>query len=260
HRADIRGGKLLVREIAFRTSYTIFLGGLTTVLAVMPPAAIYRDARAQTEHNLQAYAAGLLAAQSADRRERINARRNVDKSWVIRDRLLDTCDVYHRGETGDVGESPLRFTTAVYDWLPDYGELPALLRAAAVRAGSAPWRLPDRALIGAGVVGMLFLAALMWTVSRSLFLLDADPSGTTRVAGGGSARWRLERRRDTNHETGSGNLITVDLRSQSDPAAEWRRRSRSKDTSPTGIEILHAEQGLDDPAERGGTPRLAGRA
>jgi hypothetical protein len=177
---------------------------------------------------------------------RIDKNRLRDPTWVIQERVADTCDVYEGLEPGgSAGSSANRFTPRLRDWLPLDATGAALLRAVAWHAGPAPAAVGTGQVAVVALVVVSVLGVLLWAGSPSVFLLDADRETNEAPRGLGIVRWCFERSRGWQRRP----AVVLDLREPPSAMPEWVRR-RSAAVPADAIEVRHVHAWLGDATAR----------
>jgi hypothetical protein len=235
-------------EPVFRGLHACFLTALAVLLGVLPAAAVYCDGRAQAEHDLRTYQMAVQADHQEDRRQTIDRNRPRDPTWVIQERISDTCDVYGGIEGGSLAASSVpRLTRLVRDLLPLGGRTAEMARALAWDTGAAPSAVAASHVAGVGLLVALGLLAFLSAANRSVFVLDADvdAGSADHALAPGALRWAYERGRAASSDPPT----IVDLRKPPCASPEWVRRKDAE--RPHGsIEIRHGEAWLGDPTTR----------
>lgn len=239
-----------VPEMRMRAAHATLLTSLLVGLAVVPAAALSRDAAQHVDGSVRRVIDRQHDFQLRERQRRINLARGRDPIWVLEERANDHSDVYRLPDDGPPPDEPLHesgrplLAATVRGWLPEFNELSARLHGLGVaHAAAGSLRGWLRLVADMLFIGVL-LVPLVWAIGRVVFLLDVDAPGTGQsgdtIATPGLARWRLVR-----HGSGAGwsGAVVLDLEHTRGDLSTWWAKHQGDGGR---LEVRHLERGLED--------------
>ncbi len=241
-------------ESIFQTAYTFFVTSMLLVLAAVPAALFARDTIRQVDGSARSVAARYADDRFRDRDVRIFGRRGDDQDWVIEERRADQSDVYHPpARDGGARSSDVLLSSYVQDYLPALGDLSAELHHARHVDVEVATATLSRRAGAAGVVLAALVFALVWAVTRRVFLLDVDASGAATVDGAPPGRtplcWRLRTRVGAKADTAVSVSAPALLDCRAERSlAEWRQQHAPAKKGEW--HVRHFETALEDPVLR----------